>query len=204
MLDTPSLPSSAMRSGDLVGGADQAEEVQAPSTDQPGPFVFVTCVPVCGERVVVRHEGFAHPGVVPVQAPTQIRHCRSGVPKGVVHVLEARKVGADVAERVLLGFARVDDTAYSDVDVGQATTGLPGARFDQLQPPLDMLWMDAEEDDAVGELSGQLAGSRAFHRHVHRQGPSDPLRANASALPLRLFAGGVGPDELDGVAKLLD
>ena len=78
-------------------------------------------------------------------------------------------MGACLPERLLPGFGRINDGTYTDVDVGERTTGLPGAAFDQLQSPLDMFRMHAEEYDAVGHLSGQSAGSGTLHRHVDRQ-----------------------------------
>ena len=113
-------------------------------------------------------------------------------------------MGTDSAECLLSRPGGVDDTAYTDVDVGQATTSLPGTLFDQLQPPLDMLWMDAEKNDAIGEFPRQLACPGAFYRHVYGQRPLDPLRMDTRTLPFRRFAGCVGLDEADGLAKLLD
>ena len=69
----------------------------------------------------------------------------------------------------------------------QATTGLLSALFDECQSPLDVLWMDAKENDPVGQFPDQLAVSRALDGQVTRQWPFESYRTHANTLPLHLF-----------------
>ena len=146
--------------GDLLRSAGQAEELPASPTDHLGPVVLVASSPPGGEGVVVHDQGVGQTRVVRVQPLTQLRKFGSRIPKGPLHVFEACHMGIRSAERLLCGSARVDDSARTPMSMShRRRPAFRAPLVDEFQPPPDVFRMNTEEDDAVGQLSRQLASS---------------------------------------------